>query len=303
MREHPTRLRRLSVPRFIHERDLMQNDASYASPKPLNSRDFSRLKQFIYTECGINITDGKRAMLEARLQKRLRQLGIPSFSGYCDYLFSQKGREEELTHMIDQVTTNKTDFFREPSHFDHLIRKVLPEISRTRKSVTIWSAGCSSGEEPYTLAMVLKEYGRDFIVLATDISTRVLDKAKLAVYDDEQVEPIPDVLKKKYLLKSKDPAKRLFRVVPDLRAHVKFRRLNFMEGDFGFREPIDIIFCRNVIIYFDKPTQERLLNKFSDCLSSDGYIFMGHSETLLGMDVPLAPVAPTVYRRTLWKSF
>ena len=263
----------------------------------LSARDFSRLKQFIYDECGINITDAKRTMLETRLQKRLKQLSISSFSEYCDYLFSQKGREDELTHMIDQVTTNKTDFFREPAHFDYLTRKVLPEITRSRRPVTIWSAGCSSGEEPYTLAMVLKEYGCDFIVLATDISTKVLDKAKLAVYDTERVDPIPDPLRRKYLLKSKDPAKKLYRVVPELREHVRFRRLNFMEGDFGFREPIDVIFCRNVIIYFDKVTQERLLNSFCRYLAPRGYLFMGHSETLLGMDVPLTPVAPTVYRR------
>jgi chemotaxis protein methyltransferase CheR len=275
----------------------MQNNTPAVPLTPLSSRDFSRLQHFIYSECGINITDAKRTMLEARLQKRLKQLSISSFSQYCDYLFSQKGQEDELTHMIDQVTTNKTDFFREPAHFDYLTRKVLPEITRTRRSVTIWSAGCSSGEEPYTLAMVLKEYGCDFMILATDISTKVLDKAQRAVYDDGQVAPIPDPLKKKYLLKSKDPGKNLFRVVPDLRNHVRFRRLNFMEGDFGFREPMDVIFCRNVIIYFDKPTQERLLNKFCNYLSPQGYIFMGHSETLLGMDVPLVPAAPTVYRR------
>jgi chemotaxis protein methyltransferase CheR len=275
----------------------MQNDSPNVSPTPLSSRDFTRLKQFIYTECGINLTDAKRTMLEARLQKRLKQLSIPTFSQYCDYLFSKEGQDDELTHMIDQVTTNKTDFFREPAHFDYLTRKVLPEITLTQRSVTVWSAGCSSGEEPYTLAMVLKEYGCDFMVLATDISTKVLDKAQRAVYDGEQVAPIPDAFKKKYLLKSKNPAQKLYRVIPELREHVRFRRLNFMEGDFGFREPMDVIFCRNVIIYFDKPTQERLLNKFCNYLSPKGYIFMGHSETLLGMDVPLVPVAPTVYRR------
>jgi chemotaxis protein methyltransferase CheR len=264
---------------------------------PLSSRDFSRLKEFIYSSCGINMTDAKRTMLEARLRKRLKQLSIPTFSQYCDYLFSQKGQEDELTHMIDQVTTNKTDFFREPAHFDYLTRSVLPEITRRLRTVTLWSAGCSSGEEPYTLAMVLKEYGCDFMILATDISTKVLDKAKLAVYDDGQVAPIPDPLKKKYLSKSKDPVKNLYRVIPELRGHVRFRRLNFMAGDFGFREPMDVIFCRNVIIYFDKLTQERLLNRFCSYLSPQGYIFMGHSETLLGMDVPLVPVAPTVYRR------
>jgi chemotaxis protein methyltransferase CheR len=176
---------------------------------------------------------------------------------------------------------------------------VLPELSRTRNTIAAWSAGCSSGEEPYTLAMVLKEFGCNFVIVATDISTKVLDKARLAVYDEERIDPISPELKKKYLLASKNRIKRLYRITPELRAHVRFRKLNFMDDDFGFREPLDIIFCRNVIIYFDKPTQERLLNKFSHCLAPDGYLFMGHSETLFGMDVPLTQAAPTIYRKTL----
>jgi len=272
----------------------------------MSDRDFSRLKDFIHSEYGIHITDVKRTMLETRLQRRLKRIGLKSFSEYCDYLFSKDGMEKELTSMINEVTTNKTDFFREPSHFDFLFKHVLPEFVRLngfRKNIAIWSAGCSSGEEPYSLAMVLREFvdrhpenGLTFLILATDISTHVLDKAKLAVYDDERIGPIPLELKRKYLLKSKDPKKKVYRIIPELRVHVRFRRLNFMDGDFGFREQMDIIFCRNVIIYFDKPTQERLLNRFRACLSPHGYIFMGHSETLLGMDVPLTQVAPTIYR-------
>ncbi len=275
----------------------MHSDNTPSNQATMSNKDFSRLKEFIYKECGINIVDSKKTMLESRLQKRLRRLNLKSFSQYCDYLFSPQGIEEELTDMINQVTTNKTDFFREPAHFEYLRRKVLPELTRPGKTITVWSAGCSSGEEPYTLAMVLKEFGCNFIIFATDISTKVLDKARLAVYDKEQINPVPPAMKKKYLLVSKDKTKNLYRVVPELRAHVRFRRLNFMDGDFGFREPIDIIFCRNVIIYFDKPTQEKLLNKFCDYLSPNGYIFMGHSETLLGMDVPLVQSAPTIYRR------
>lgn len=263
----------------------------------MSQKDFARLREFIYSECGINLVDAKKTMLEARLQKRLRMLNLKTFTQYCDYLFSTHGVEEELTEMIDQVTTNKTDFFREPGHFEYLKRKALPELSRLKKSFLVWSAGCSSGEEPYTLAMILEDFGCDFTVLATDISTKVLEKARRAVYDEERVVPVPMAFKKKYLLASKDRTKKLFRVVPELRQRVKLRRLNFMDADFGFREPIDIIFCRNVVIYFDKPTQERLLNHFCRYLSPHGYIFMGHSETLLGMDVPLVSVAPTIYRR------
>ncbi|MCX5812302.1 MAG: protein-glutamate O-methyltransferase [Proteobacteria bacterium] len=281
---------------------MIKDERSQSSTITMSNKDFSRLKDFIYNECGINIGDSKKTMLEARLQKRLRELKLNSFTLYCDYLFSPAGIQEELTDMIDQVTTNKTDFFREPGHFEFLNRIALPHLTRIRKNIFIWSAGCSSGEEPYTLAMVLSEFVNDnrsfnFQILATDISTRVLDKAKLAIYDEERISPVPPDMRNKYLLRNKDRTKKLYRVIPALREQIRFRRLNFMDSDFGFREPMDIIFCRNVIIYFDKPTQERLLNKFCQHLSPDGYLFMGHSETLFGMDVPLTQVAPTIYRR------
>ena len=187
-------------------------------------------------------------MLEARFQKRLRALGMKTFDDYCAYLFSPEGMEHELHHMIDTVTTNKTDFFREPSHFEFLVNTVLPEMTAPRragaeKKLRIWSAGCSTGEEPYTLAMVINEFaerypscGFAWSILATDISTKVLEKARQAVFDRERVMPIPDPLKRKYLLKSKDRNKGLVRIVPELRQMVCFRRLNFMDDDFGFRE-------------------------------------------------------------------
>ncbi len=270
----------------------------------LSTADFSRLSGFIYQELGIKLPIAKKTMLEARLQKRLRILAIASFRDYCEYLFSPQGIASELIQMIDLVTTNKTDFFREPEHFDYLLQKVLPEWGKKNpgRKLKVWSAGCSSGEEPYTLAMALSGYaegsaGPDFQILATDISTRVLQKARMAVYEEDRVIPVPQLLKKKYLLRSKDKKNRLVRIVPELRQKVSFRRLNFMDGDFGLREPLDIIFCRNVIIYFDRQTQERLLNHFYLHMAPGGYIFMGHSETLSGLDVPLTMVHPTVYRK------
>lgn len=270
----------------------------------LSAADFKRLSEFIYQELGIKMPGAKKTMLEGRLQKRLRVLGFGSFRDYCDYLFSPQGSGSELIQMIDLVTTNKTDFFREPEHFDYLRQKVLPEWERKHpgKKLAVWSAGCSTGEEPYTLAMVLAEYaencaGPDFQILATDISTRVLEKAKMAVYGEERVAPVPLLLKKKYLLRSKDKNSQLVRIVPELREKVRLRRLNFMDGDFGMREKLDIIFCRNVIIYFDRQTQEKLLNRFYAHMAPGGYIFMGHSETLSGLDVPLTMVHPTVYRK------
>ncbi len=268
---------------------------------------FSRLSEFIYGECGIKMPPAKKTMLEARLQKRLRQHQLRSFEAYCDFLFSHAGMEEELVHMIDVVTTNKTDFFREPAHFTHLEQKVLPEFMCEQRGgiirrLSVWSAGCSTGEEPYTLAMVLSEFGRknagfQFVILATDISSRVLEKAKNAVYEEDKIQPVPPEMKKQYLLRGKDRSLRLVKIVPELRQLVKFRRLNFMDGDFGMREPMDIIFCRNVVIYFDRPTQERLLQRFCTHLRPGGYVFMGHSETLSGLDVPLVQIAPTVYRK------
>jgi chemotaxis protein methyltransferase CheR len=274
----------------------------------LSSRDFQQLSSFIYAQLGIKMPESKITMLSGRLTKRLRALDIGSFKSYCEFLFSQKGQEEEMVHLINAVTTNKTDFFREPSHFDYLVGTTLPALQRlrsfdSRRPLRIWSAGCSTGEEPYTLAMVLAEVrerqpGFQFEIIATDISTRVLDIARRAVYPMERVEPVSMVYRKKYLLKGRDRRNPEVRIVPELRRSVRFGRLNFMEEDFGLPEMVDIIFCRNVIIYFDKTTQEQLMCKFSRYLNQDGFLFLGHSESLHGYDTPFAQIAPTIYRKT-----
>ncbi len=272
----------------------------------LSESDFLRLGRFIYAESGIRMPPIKKTMLESRLQKRLRTLGMESFTRYCAYLFSSEGLAQEAVPMLDLVTTNKTDFFREADHFQYLMASVLPGYVQkgtgASRTLRVWSAGCSTGEEPYTLAMVLQEFaeqspGFDFRILATDISTRVLASGRLAVYSEERTAPVPTALKKKYFLRSRDRSEGLVRIVPQLREKVEFRRLNFMGEDFAIREEIDIIFCRNVIIYFDRPTQERLLQRFCTHLAPGGFIFMGHSETLSGLDVPLMQVSPTIYRR------
>jgi len=275
-------------------------------PPVLHDREFGRFSSFIYEEIGIKLPPAKRTMLEARLHKRLKKLELSSFSDYADYVFSPQGRAEELVHLLDVVTTNKTDFFREPAHFSFLVKSVIPELASRRgcglrSAFRIWSAGCSSGEEPYTMAMVLSEYaeqnhGFRFSILATDISTAVLDKARTAIYSEENADTIPLNLKKKYLLKSRDRSKGLVRVIPALRSMVNFRRLNFMQ-DFGMSDQLDVIFCRNVIIYFDKPTQERLLNKFCNQLVTGGYLFLGHSESINGLNVPLKAVSSTTYQK------
>lgn len=273
----------------------------------LLDKDFRRLSGLIQSNFGIKMPNPKKIMLEARLKKRLQALGMKSFRAYCDYLFSPDGMKQELTPMIDVITTNKTDFFREPRHFVYLTDTVLPELIESkgtgiRRPLAVWSAGCATGEEPYSLAMVLNEFGTKtagfrFTVLGTDVSTKVLTHAIRGVYGRDRIAAVPARLIKKYLMESRDSQRHLVRIVPELRTAVRFRRLNFMDGDFGMREPVDVIFCRNVIIYFEKPAQERLLKQLCRNLVPGGYIFMGHSETLHGLNVPLVSVGPMVYRK------
>jgi len=270
----------------------------------ISSRDYTRLCALIYAEAGIHLGGEKRTMLEMRIRRRLKELEIGSYGEYCEYLFGPRGKREEVVSLIDVVTTNKTDFFREPRHFEILSSQALAEMSERAcgKPLLLWSAGCSTGEEPYTLAMVLSEYalahpGFRFRILATDISTTVLDKAVKGIYSQAVVEPVPEMLKRRYLLRSRDRSHGLVRVTPELRRLVEFRRLNLMDADYGIYEKADAVFCRNVMIYFDRPTQVRILGKIVRQLVPGGYLFMGHAESLLEMDLPLTSVAPALYRR------
>lgn len=276
----------------------------WSPPPPMTAEEFEILGGFIQSEFGIKMPPTKKIMLQSRLTKRLRAMHMTSYREYRKYLFSEEGLKNELPFMIDVVTTNKTDFFRERPHFDFLFETILPEwMQQTegRASFRVWSAGCSSGEEPYSLAMILKEFALintsfKFEVLGTDISGEVLDKARQAVYPEKKTVDIPDNLKKKYLLRSKDRKKQLTRIAPEIRARVSFRRLNLMSS-FSCPEKKDAIFCRNVIIYFERPVQEALFRKCCDCLKMDGYLFIGHSETLNGMDLPLKMIRPTIYQK------
>jgi len=267
--------------------------------------EFQRFSDLIQSEFGIKMPPTKKVLLQSRFQKRLRALGMQSYKEYCDYVFSEHGREQERRHLIDVVTTNTTHFFREPKHWDIMNQIVLPDLWRRgvgrSGALKMWSAGCSSGEEPYTLAMVLSEFGArhngfDFSILATDISTEILQKAKNAVYSMEKADEIPMDMKKKYVLKSKNKARPLIKIDASLRNKVQFQRLNFMEN-FRLQQEQDIIFCRNVVIYFDRETQVVLFNKFCNNLKAGGYLFIGHSESLSGMQLPIKQVAPTVFQR------
>lgn len=269
----------------------------------LTMSEFDHLARLVYSQCGIKLPAAKKVMLESRLAKRLRANNMNSFGDYIALLDSNEGMSAELIHMIDVVTTNKTDFFREPHHFDFLSREILPLYnSGTMRNIKIWSAACSSGEEPYTLAMVLQEYvnehrGMDYSIYASDVSTEILHKAATAIYNMDRVSGIPLAIKQKYLLKSKGQEKPTVRIVPELRRKVSFGRINFMDAVLPVDEYFDVIFCRNVLIYFDKPTQQEVLLKLCGKLKTNGYLFVGHSESLFQLKLPLRQIKPTIYQR------
>ena len=289
----------------------MKKDPHFSDAiKTMSPSEFDRLSGFISAHFGIKMPLAKKTLLESRLQKRLRILGLGSFHDYCDYLFKGPDGADEMVLMINAVTTNKTDFFREPGHFTFLTDTVLPEFASGRapndgQHFSIWSAGCSSGEEPYSLAIVLSEFAAlhpclPFSITATDISTRVLDKARLGIYDEDQIAMIPEEYRRKYFVRSKDREQRFVRIVPPLRSLVQFLRLNLMDDRYPFREgSVNAILCRNVMIYFDRQTQHVLLGRFCRYLRPGGYLFLGHSETIYGFELPLVRIASTVYRKIL----
>lgn len=278
--------------------------SAYAMSAQLTDQEFKTIARYIEENVGIKMPESKKIMMQSRLMNRLKILGFSTYKQYIEYVFTH---DDELILMIDSLTTNKTEFFRESAHFDFMNSTVLPEFAANGKSaVKIWSAGCSSGEEPYTLAIVMKEFIRknpgsihNFKILGSDISTRVLDKAYNGVYSLESVQDLPPNIKKNYFLKCSDPKRPLVKIKKDLRSFVSYKRLNFMDEDFCMPEMYDIIFCRNVLIYFDKQTQENVIRKFLRYLSPDGYLFLGHSETIFSMNLPLKSCAPTVYKKDL----
>jgi chemotaxis protein methyltransferase CheR len=280
-------------------------DTFSESPR-LSDREFEHLARLVESQAGIRMPPGKRTMLEGRLRRRLRERGMRNFREYCHFLFDQGGLEEELGDLIDVVTTNKTDFFREPKHFDILTNIVVPNLFRKglgiRRPLQVWSAGSSIGAEAYTLAMVLADYrlshpGFDFHILGTDICTTVLRTAARAIYPEEMAQPIAHDLRHRYLLRSLDRKARQIRIIPELRSMVEFRQLNFMATEYKLPAVQDIVFCRNVIIYFDNVVRMAVLSRICACIAPGGYLFMGHSETLSGFNLPLRQVAPTVYAR------
>lgn len=270
----------------------------------LTEDDFSRISQIVYDHCGINLHDGKKELIRARLSKKLRLGGFRTFSQYMEHIAEdQTGRE--FSDFIDVLSTNLTSFFRERPHFEYLSQVLLPRVieKKAKRScfrLRAWSAGCSSGEEPYSIAITLLENlsgGRwDAKILATDISTRILEKAKAGVYPDERLEPVSPAQRNKYLIAKKSGGRKQFEVGDRLREMIVFRYLNLMEP-WPISGPLDFIFCRNVMIYFDKPTQAALVRRFFELLDSGGVLFTGHSESLTGIEHDFKYVQPTIYMK------
>jgi chemotaxis protein methyltransferase CheR len=276
---------------------------------PLSPKDFERLADMISGHSGIRLPSGKRLMLEGRLRKRVRALGLPSIAEYCRLLFNDNQLESEFVHLVDAATTNKTDFFREPQHFDYLRREIVPSLLANRRPHTghllkIWSAASSIGAEAYSIAMLLADMSQGmslfrFAILGTDLSTEVLEQARRAVYPVEMVEPVPPEMQMRYLMRGRSAGGRgEVRIVPELRRVCRFVHLNLMDTSYPFDRDVDVIFLRNVLIYFDKPNQDAVIARLCGHLRPGGYFLLGHSESMMGATPSLKQVAPAVFQRS-----
>lgn len=267
----------------------------------LQDGDFRKIASLVTATTGIVIDERKRAFIHGRLGRRLRALGLIDFSEYCRVLDGPDGAAERHV-LVNAITTNHTSFFREQHHFDYLAKIALPEIVKNgaekQRRLRIWSAGCSSGEEPYTIAMTLCEAkvptAWDVKILATDLDTNVLASAGAGLYDEERAESIPPNFRQRYVAAQPDGR---VSMNPVLRSMITFKQLNLLH-DWPMNGPFDVIFCRNVVIYFDKPTQRRLFSRYADLLKPDGWLIVGHSESLQHLSDRFDLVGRTIYRRT-----
>ena len=267
--------------------------------------DFNYISNLINEHAGIRLISTKRELVYARLSKRLRALGINTFREYCDLL--RDGDVQELIHCINAITTNVTTFFREIHHFEFLEKTVLPALIEQKgrtpmPRLRIWSAGCSSGEEPYSIEIVMREQTAlqrwDVKVLATDLDTHILERANKGHYDIKQLEKVSPERCKRWFRVGTGNNTNLVSVVPELRERIRFRQLN-LKDEWPMRGPFDAIFCRNVVIYFDKEMQKKLFNRFADMLTPNGYLFIGHSESLFGISDRFKVAGRTIYRKIL----
>lgn len=277
-------------------------------PDCLSEADFARVAEIVINQVGIRLPLTKRMMLETRLRKRVRALGLSSIAEYCRLLFRGDLPADELIDLIDVVTTNKTDFFREPEHFEVLKRDIVPALLAGQKSsarplLKIWSAASSIGAEAYSTAMLLADLsaatsGFRFAILGTDICTQVLEQAVRAVYPEGMINPVPQDMRKRYLMWSRAASGRgTVRIVPELRRLCRFGRLNLMDATYPIDRDVDVIFLRNVLIYFNRQTQEAVISRIISHLRPGGYLLLGHSESMIGTNLHLRQVAPATFQR------
>lgn len=283
----------------------MSRRAPAAAPVPIadtiSPRTFRQIAELIQARTGIKMPAAKIHLIEGRLMRRAREAGADSIDAYCHDVLMARDDDPILTDFFNAVTTNKTDFFREPAHFDVLADRVVPAWRAAgRRVLRCWSAAASTGMEAYTLAIVLDQAlvaGEDFAILATDLDTRVLAEARRGVYRREDIAPVPADMRDTYFARARDPARPEVRVVADLRRKVAFARMNLMDGHYPIGDPMDVIFCRNVLIYFEKETQLQVISRLCAALRPGGHLFLGHSESVHNFDLPLEPVAHTVFRK------
>jgi chemotaxis protein methyltransferase CheR len=269
----------------------------------ISDKDYNRISNLIYDVIGINLGDSKKELLRTRLGKRLRVLGIDSFDEY--YTYVTKTNREELAHLFDAISTNTTSFFREIEHFNFLTSTALPALieeknKNNEREIRIWSAASSTGEEAYSIAMTVSEFlqfkpGWTVKILATDVSTKVLEKLTAGIYPEERISSVPLALQKKYFRKGTGENAGKVMVKDVIKNMVHPRRINLQVPKFPFKKEFDFIFCRNVLIYFDKPTQSSIIEKLYRHIKKDGYLFLGHAESLTGIKTQLKYVKPTVY--------
>ncbi len=272
----------------------------------IDDKEFIELKNLIYEHTGINLNDHKKELVVSRLSKRLRSLELISFKEYLHYLKNRDVDQQELHQMINRITTNKTDFYRENHHFEYIMKEYFPKLiaQQPRGKLVVWSAGCSSGEEPYTLAIVLQEICRvnpqwDYHILATDLDTDILTKASTGIYRSSTIAPVPEELRKKYFSPIENEGEMLFQAKPVIRDKISFYKLNFKLPDYKIKTRFDFIFFRNVMIYFDNDLKNHILTQFHNLLKENGLIFIGHSESLLFYKDKFQFVKNTIYRKVL----
>lgn len=267
----------------------------------LTDDDFKEIARLVYDGCGIVLGEHKREMVYSRLARRIRLLKLTSFREYLAYLAANK--EQEYSDFINALTTNLTSFYREKHHFDYLKNTIVPHLlvnNKNSKRVRIWSAGCSTGEEPYTLAMTLDglfPQNWDVKILATDLDSNVLNKAQAGVYTAANVNGLEPQQIKRWFLKNQDGE--LFKVKPQLQQMIHFKRLNLLQA-WPMTGPFDVIFCRNVVIYFDKETKEQLFYRYSQLLVPRGHLFLGHSETMSKGGHEFQSLGKTIYQKVLY---